>query len=90
MIFICHQHGKLSRQRQHRRLIGKEYGTITISSEQNDFAIGTVKVPFASYGHRGPAPARDSELSLTLTTIQTQSTCSVRTDVLPDRLVITN
>ena len=27
MIFICHQHGKLSRQRQHRRMIGKEYGT---------------------------------------------------------------
>ena len=27
MIFICHQHGKLSRQRQHRRTIGKEYGT---------------------------------------------------------------
>ncbi|KAK2184934.1 hypothetical protein NP493_242g00026 [Ridgeia piscesae] len=27
MIFICHQHGKLSRQRQHRHMIGKEYGT---------------------------------------------------------------
>ena len=27
MIFICHQHGKLSRQRQHRRMIGKENGT---------------------------------------------------------------
>ena len=27
MIFICHQHGKLSRQRQHRRMIVKEYGT---------------------------------------------------------------
>ncbi|KAK2155512.1 hypothetical protein NP493_2067g00018 [Ridgeia piscesae] len=27
MIFICHQHGKLSRQREHRRMIGKEYGT---------------------------------------------------------------
>ncbi|KAK2189179.1 hypothetical protein NP493_114g06069 [Ridgeia piscesae] len=27
MIFICHQHGKLSRQRQHRRMIGKECGT---------------------------------------------------------------
>ena len=27
IIFICHQHGKLSRQRQHRRMIGKEYGT---------------------------------------------------------------
>ena len=27
MILICHQHGKLSRQRQHRRMIGKEYGT---------------------------------------------------------------
>ena len=58
-----------------------------LSSEQNDFAFRTVKVPFASYGHHWPA-ARDSELSLT--TIQTQSTCSVRTDVLPNRLVITN
>ena len=27
MIFICHQHGKLSRQRQHRRMIVREYGT---------------------------------------------------------------
>ena len=54
MIFICHQHGKLSRQRQHRRMVGKEYGT-SVSSEQNDFAFGTVKVPFASYGRRGPA-----------------------------------
>ncbi|KAK2185371.1 hypothetical protein NP493_239g09001 [Ridgeia piscesae] len=27
MIFICHQHGKLSRQRHHRRMIGIEYGT---------------------------------------------------------------
>ena len=34
-----------------------------LSSEQNDFAFGTVKVPFASYGHRGPA-AWAGELSL--------------------------
>ncbi|KAK2153017.1 hypothetical protein NP493_2366g00006 [Ridgeia piscesae] len=27
MMFICHQHGKLSRQRQHRHMIGKVYGT---------------------------------------------------------------
>ena len=42
-------------------MIGKEYGT-SLSSEQNDFAFGTVKVPFASYGRHGPAA---SELSLT-------------------------
>ena len=60
-----------------------------LSSEQNDFAFRTVKVPFASYGHRWPA-ARDSVSELSLTTIQTQSTCSVRTYVLPNRLVITN
>ena len=39
-------------------------------------------MPFASYGHRGPAGGTAIELS--------QSTCSVRTDVLPERLVITN
>ena len=60
-----------------------------LSSKQNDFAFRTVKVPFASYVHRWPA-ARDSVSELSLTTIQTQSTCSVRTDVLPNRLVITN
>ena len=53
MNFICHQHGKLSRQRQHRRLIGKEYG---IKREQHSH-FGTVTVPFASYGHRGRGPA---------------------------------
>ena len=61
MIFICHQHGKLSRQRQHRRMIGKEYGT-SLSSEKNDFAFGTVKVPFASYGRRGPTAGADTAL----------------------------
>ena len=60
-----------------------------LSSEQNDFAFRTVKVPFASYGHRWPA-ARDSVSELSLPTIQTQSTCNVRTDVLPNRLAITN
>ena len=59
MIFICHQHGKLSRQRQHRRMIGKEYGT-SLSSEKNDFAFGTVKVPFVSYGRRGPTAGADT------------------------------
>ena len=44
---------KLSRQRQHRRMIGKEYG---IRCEQHDF--GTVTVQFASYGHRGTACRR--------------------------------
>ena len=63
MVFICHQHGKLSRQRQHRRMIGKEYGT-SLSSEQNDFVFGTLKVPFASYGRRGPA-ARAGERTVT-------------------------
>ena len=55
MIFICHQHGKLSRQRQHRRMIGKEYGTKQwiawlLNSES--------QCPgFASYGHRARGPA---------------------------------
>ena len=46
-----------------RSVIGKEYGT-SLSSEQNDFAFGTVKAPFASYGHRGPA-ARTGERTVT-------------------------
>ena len=51
-----------------------------LSSEQHDF--GTVTVPFASYGLRGPAGRR--------AVVGVAAAGSVRTDVLPDRLVITN
>ena len=49
-----------------------------LSSEQHDF--GTVTVPFASYGHHGPVGRR---------AVGVAAVGSVRTDVLPDRLVIT-
>ena len=50
-----------------------------LCSEQHDF--GTLTVSFASYWHRGPAVRW---------AVGVKAVGSVRTDVLPNRLVITN